>query len=321
MLCIRFHLASWAISVILLLLSSPPVCYAINRPSSHVIETNPNYRGNFNRPITLGDLEKDRYISRPTDGDDSSLVSFQNSNQRYSNASTSPQSITSIIQEFFANLHRLSPTLHYGTLVSLGLFCAWQIPALSQILQNHFICSRANVLYRKRFHAVFLSTVSHASFRHLAMNLYGWVTFGTSVTRVLQRNRLDLRFFVLGAAIVSSAAFLVLSKHGGCIGLSGVTLALLAFDARVFPNRQLGMVIGFLPIRMAAEHILIVISLMSVLGIVSQGRSPGPNVAHATHLGGIIFGIVYYEMMRRGWLTVHRPALFRLNIWRSKMPF
>lgn len=90
-----------------------------------------------------------------------------------------------------------------------------------------------------------------------------------------------------------------------------MTLAMLAFDARVYPSKELGMVVHFVPIQMPAQYVLMVIGAMSILGVLGAGGRA--NVAHATHLGGLVFGVTYYEMLSRGWLTRYRPGVLRLN--------
>ena len=88
---------------------------------------------------------------------------------------------------------------------------------------------------------------------------------------------------------------------GSCIGLSGVTLALLAFDSLIYPTKELRMIVSFIPINLPAYYLYLGLLGFSILGIlgVAGGRS---NVAHSTHLGGLLFGHCFYEAFRRGWI-------------------
>ncbi|KAL7442320.1 hypothetical protein ACHAXM_008321 [Skeletonema potamos] len=84
---------------------------------------------------------------------------------------------------------------------------------------------------------------------------------------------------------------------GSCIGLSGVTLALLAFDSLVYPSKELRMIVSFVPIQLPAYYLflsLVGISIAGILGLI------GGNVAHSTHLGGLLFGTIFYESFKRG---------------------
>lgn len=252
-------------------------------------ESNPNYQ---NSP-TLADLDKDGFYH---------TTSLQNNNQRQR-----PPPLTQLIRNYFAELYKYSPTLFNGTIASLILFLVWQFPSssyVSKILRNHFVTSQYNVIQKKRYHALILSAFSHASFHHIAVNMYAYLTFGRSVKPVLARHGIALWAFVLSAAIVGNLAFLVFDKgHGSCVGLSGVTLALLAFDALTYPTKELRMIVSFIPITLPAYYLFVGLLGFSVLGIlgISVGKT---NVAHSTHLGGLVYGALVYEAFKRGWLRI-----------------
>mmetsp|Transcript_25333 Transcript_25333/g.36763 ORF Transcript_25333/g.36763 Transcript_25333/m.36763 type:complete len:333 (+) Transcript_25333:189-1187(+) len=305
-------------------------CHAIQSPSSSLqtltvrggaknnnlndsfLEYNPSYQG-----TTLGDLEQRNFI--PTaNNNHQQMVSYQNTPSSRYTSSSQPKPMTQIISDFMSKLHSTSPLLHNGLLTILVLFLAWQIPSFMPLLRNHFVCSRYNILQKKRLHALVLSTLSHATFTHLALNMYAFITFGLSTQQILQRCNLPIWPFVVGAAITGSLTFLLANPQGSCIGLSGVTLAMLAFNAMNNPSKELGFVIYFVPIRLAAQHALTLILCMSVLGTLGQrvGSAAGGNVAHATHLGGLLFGIGYYEALRREWLTRYRPRCLRWVVWK-----
>ena len=270
--------------------------------NSSPVEPNPNYRI-ADRSLTLGDLEERQLQHRRE------LHSFHNYESDRLGPSPRPRPLNKVIMEFFISLHRLSQTLYYGSLSAIAIFFLWQVSPLSPVLSSHFVCSRQNVLQMGRLHATILSAISHASFTHLLMNLYGLLTFGPSVCKSLASVGLPLWPFAVGSAACASAFFLLLSPSGGCLGLSGVTLAMLAFHARAHPSRELGFVISFIPIRMPAEYALSGIFIMSLFGAVM--RNSKDNVAHAAHLGGLCFGVAFFELFTRGWLTSKGPWLMR----------
>jgi len=125
--------------------------------------------------------------------------------------------------------------------------------------------------------------------------VYAFLRFGPEVRQSIAAFGLPIWPFCVGAALAGSFAFLAFSavqgggaRFGSCLGASAVTLALLAFYARTYPSRELGFVIMFIPIRMAAEHALAAIGLVSLFGsIVSGGLRDG--IAHGAHLGGAPF--------------------------------
>lgn len=242
---------------------------------------------------TLGDLdEQGFYRGAPASS------TLQYSHQR-------PPPFTQVVRNYFSSLLQFSPTLFYGTTTSLFFFILWQFQSTSQaagkILRNHFVCSRYNVLRKMRFHATILSAFSHADLRHLAVNMYAYSTFGRSVKQTLANQGIDLWPFVFSASIFASLTFLAMDKGGGsCIGLSGVTLALLAFDSLVYPSKELRMIVSFVPIQLPAYYLflgLVGISIAGTMGLV------GGNVAHTTHLGGLVFGTLFHEAFKRGYVS------------------
>lgn len=255
----------------------------------NLYEPNPTYQ---HASPTLGDVDNNGHYYQST------TFGAPINNRR-------PPPITKLIREYFASLHDVSPTLSYGTYASLILFVLWQFSTTAQaskVLQNHFVCSKRNIR-QWRYHTLLTSAFSHASFHHLAVNLYAFLTFGPSVARILASQSMKLWPFVLSAALFGSLTFLALDSRGmgSCIGLSGVTLALLAFDSLIYPAKELRLIVSFIPIHLPAYYLylgLLGFSVLGVLGLVG-GRS---NVSHSTHLGGLIFGHCFYDAFRRGWI-------------------
>ncbi|KAL7524162.1 hypothetical protein ACHAXR_000462, partial [Thalassiosira sp. AJA248-18] len=227
------------------------VCINKIRGGSAPYESNPSYQ---NSP-TLGEVDKDGFYH----------ASFQ------SPLKQRPPPFTQLIGNYFADLHKVSPTLFNGTVGSLLLFLAWQFPTtsfVSTVLRNHFVCSHYSVIRKRRYHALILSAFSHASFGHIAVNMFAFLTFGRSVKQVMASHGLALWPFVFSAAIFGNLFFLLFDKgQGSCIGLSGVTLALLAFDSMVYPTKELRMVVYFIPISLPAYYLFLGLLGVSVLGM------------------------------------------------------
>jgi len=273
------------------------------------IEPNPNYAKTINpsqfMPPTLGDVENNQILQPSTDSFSQQYV--MNSNSKI------PKPIVQVIQEFFVKLHQSSPTIFYGTVFSLVVFIAWQIPTFSAILRRNFICSRYN-LSKRRYHTLFTSSISHTTLSHFFINLYGFIMFGKSVEPILKMNSMSLSLFCVLSAFFSNALFLLLCINGSCIGLSGVVLSLFAFDAKMNPGREIGFFIRFIPIRLPAHYALIGLLVWSIFGTLALNQGRGDGVAHASHLGGIIFGAIMYEMLNRGvWKEGRRRLWMRFN--------
>ena len=265
------------------------------------IEYNPKYQRST---TTLGDVDKDGLYR----------ASFQSP---FSNNHHRPPPLTELVRNYIAALHSYSPTLSNGLFSSILVYVLWQFQDssfLARNLRNHFQCSRYNVIRKKRFHALILSAFSHASFHHIAVNMYAYLTFGRSVKQVLARHGLSLWPLVLSSAVLGNLAFLAFDNgQGSCIGLSGVTLSLLAFDALVHPAKELRMFVSFFPLTISAYHLYLLLLGISALGILGIDILEKGSIAHSTHLGGLICGSLFYEAFERGWLKRVRKAYLAIR--------
>jgi len=130
------------------------------------------------------------------------------------------------------------------------------------------------------------------------MNLMAFTSFGPPLRQTLKATNWPLWPLVVGAAMSGSMVFLIKGR-GACLGLSGVTLAFLALQAKLFPDRQLGTVLGVFLVKVPAHLALKLLLIVSALGSLDRSSS----VAHLAHLGGLLYGMAYYELwLRRNWL-------------------
>jgi len=267
---------------------------SVLRGGAGPIEYNPNYVGsnpNQFMPPTLGELERDDGIRRPLNQDNFSY-------QRQYNVKQPLKPLPSLLKDFASRLHKKSPTLSYGMFSCILLFLLFRIPNLGYVFRNHFVCSSFN-LRKHRYHTLLTSAMTHATLMHLLVNMYAFYIFGQSVEPTLRLNHISLGAYCVVSAIFANIFFLLTApKSGSCIGLSGVTLSLLALDAKLHPSKEIGFVLGMIPVRLPAQYALSGLFFLSVLGTVIRS---GDGVAHNTHLGGLIFGIGVYEALKRGW--------------------
>jgi membrane associated rhomboid family serine protease len=78
------------------------------------------------------------------------------------------------------------------------------------------------------------------------MNLYGFLIFGKSIEPILKLNDMTLAAYCTLAGIFANLFFVRIRRDGSCIGLSRVTLSLLAFDAMLHPSKEIGFLIRFI---------------------------------------------------------------------------
>ena len=255
----------------------------INTLRGGYYENNPNCDG----APTLGNVSNDGFYHTP----------FPNNNNRR------PSPLIQVINYYLISLKNYSPTLFNGVATSIAVFIMWQLPSqtITKILRNHFISSHYNIIRKKRYHALITSAFSHSSLSHLAVNMYAYIMFGRAIKPVLDRQGVALWVFVLSSAICSDITSLALGSSG--LGLSGVTCAMLAFDALLNPTKQFRAVVSFIPITLPAYYLFVGLIGLSVAGVlgVSVGRA---NIGHAAHLGGLMYGAIFYNACKKGWVRL-----------------
>jgi membrane associated rhomboid family serine protease len=271
--------------------------------SGSLYESNPNYE----RPMTLGDLEAGDYSQNNIFDGQQQQQQMQMQQQQQplrrsylsgnAQGPTSFDSVTSSIQGYFLHLHASSPAVAQTLVTCLGTFLLWQISACQPILNDYFVCSRRNFM-AGRWSALLLSSISHAGLFHLAFNLMTLVSIGIPVKQTLQMSKWPVWPLLLGGALAGSFSYLLLeSGGGGCIGLSAVTLSLLAVQAQLYPKNVMAVrLMGVIPVRIQAEKALQVLLVWSLWGSLWKrgGRAGGVPIAHSAHLGGLLFGIAYH---------------------------
>ncbi len=137
----------------------------------------------------------------------------------------------------------------------------------------------------------------HAGFLHILFNMLGIWMFGVELER-MWGTKFFLKYYAItgvGAAIttilVGLLPFAATAPTYGVntIGASGALYGLLVAYALYFPDRPILM---FLLFPVPAKFFVIIIGAISFLSSAGAGS---PTVAHAAHLGGIVFGYLYLK--------------------------
>lgn len=162
----------------------------------------------------------------------------------------------------------------------------------------------------------------HAGFFHILFNMLGIWMFGVELER-MWGTRFFLKYYAItgvGAAIttifVGVLPYAATAWTYGVvtIGASGALYGLLVAYALYFPDRPILM---FLLFPVPAKFFVIIIGAISFLSSAGGGS---PTVAHAAHLGGIVFGYLYLKGGRGG-LTAeikYRYLKWKMNRLRRK---
>jgi membrane associated rhomboid family serine protease len=137
----------------------------------------------------------------------------------------------------------------------------------------------------------------HQGITHILFNMLGIWMFGVELER-MWGTRFFLRYYAvtgIGAAITTLVVSLLpfdaaaLTYRAVTIGASGALYGLLLAFALYYPNRPILM---FMLFPIPAKYFVIIIGAISFLSSTSGGA---PTVAHAAHLGGMIFGYFYLK--------------------------
>jgi membrane associated rhomboid family serine protease len=176
----------------------------------------------------------------------------------------------------------------------------------------------------------------HGSFLHLFFNMYALYIFGLVLERTWGPKRFFIYYMVsgLGAVLVhETVIFLQYQKLMGAIspdqlqvvlnegttyfregkvftdlnmqkvqlilntptvGASGAVFGILLAFGVLFPNTQLMLLIPPIPIR--AKYFVMIYGGIELYLAFTQ---PGSNIAHAAHLGGMIFGYILIRYWRK----------------------
>ncbi len=145
----------------------------------------------------------------------------------------------------------------------------------------------------------------HATPLHLLFNMFVLWMFGTPVERRLGSG-VFLRFY-FGAGIAAGLAYvafgLLSMPFMPAVGASGAIMGILAYYTLLNPN---AVVLLFFVIPMRMVWVMVLLVGFDLYGFVFS--SPGSSgIAHTAHLGGALFGYLYYRY-------AHRIDRFFLNL-------
>jgi membrane associated rhomboid family serine protease len=141
----------------------------------------------------------------------------------------------------------------------------------------------------------------HANLFHILGNMLAVFFFGRDLERVMgQKSFLTLYF---GSGIVGGLFWCLIETltgmgraSGGVVGASAGAFGLIAAYAMINPERSITLLLFFiLPVTFRAKVLLWICLAIAVLGTVS----PSDNVAHAAHLGGLLFGVFFVRSLWR----------------------
>lgn len=153
----------------------------------------------------------------------------------------------------------------------------------------------------------------HAGFTHLFFNMFALWMFGRVIVEAFGARRFLLYYFVcgLGSALVQEAGQLtgLIPEYAMTIGASGAVYGILLAFGVLYPNER--MFIIPIPFPIKAKWFITFYVLIELF----EGLSLSDGVAHFAHLGGMLFGYIFIQVLRH---MSNRPRMQQQNyFWRS----
>jgi membrane associated rhomboid family serine protease len=140
----------------------------------------------------------------------------------------------------------------------------------------------------------------HGGFFHILFNLLALWMFGGELENLWGSRRFLFYFFFcgIGAGIITVLCTMILTPQYQfipVIGASGAIYGILLAFGWLFPNRLIYVYFLF-PI--PAKYFVIIFGLIEFFSSIGGA---GGGVSHLTHLGGLLFGLLYmlYPMVRQ----------------------
>ena len=198
----------------------------------------------------------------------------------------------------------MTPVVKNLVIINALVFLAQSaMPGLEPLLMGHYPLG-ANFEPWQVITHMFM----HGSLTHIFFNMFALVVFGSALERAWGSKRF-LQYYMLcgiGAffiyeATVGYEVFQITESiiydglAGRVVGASGCVYGLLLGFGMLFPNTEL--ILLFPPIPIKAKYFVIIYGLIELS--LAMSNSPGDNVAHVAHLGGMLFGFLLIKQWQK----------------------
>jgi membrane associated rhomboid family serine protease len=131
----------------------------------------------------------------------------------------------------------------------------------------------------------------HAGLLHLLANMLMLFVFGTAVeSRMGSRNFLLYYLFCGVGAAVFSLLLAGIMPVGSFVGASGAVLGVAVAFAMFWPDAEL--IVFPIPVPIKARTLVIGLVVLDVVG---SRLWPGDGIAHIAHVGGALFGYLFFR--------------------------
>jgi rhomboid family protein len=144
----------------------------------------------------------------------------------------------------------------------------------------------------------------HANLLHLLANMLMLFVFGTAVeSRMGSRNFLMYYLFCGVGAAVFSLLLAGVMPVGAFVGASGAVLGVAVAFAMFWPDAEL--IVFPIPVPIKARTLVIGLVVLDVIG---SRLWPGDGIAHIAHVGGALFGYLFFRVQSLSRRSPAQPA-------------
>lgn len=181
-------------------------------------------------------------------------------------------------------------------MLNIIVFGLWSIAdgELFEFMVSNFLVSTMHLEFGK-YWTLITSVFSHNLFFHLLINMFAFYGFGMALEAILGPKRFLL--FYLCAGILGSVGHCFVSSYFledptiPALGASGAVSGVILLFSLMFPREKI-LILGILPIPAIFGALLFV--AFDIWGVIDQTRGGTLPIGHGAHLGGALFGLLYY---------------------------
>jgi len=153
----------------------------------------------------------------------------------------------------------------------------------------------------------------HGGFLHIFLNMYALLLFGAPVEDMWGSKTFLKFYFFTGIGAGFSILVLNYFMQGigyyiPTLGASGAIFGLLLAFGLLFPNTEL---LIFFVLPMKAKYLVVLYGLFEFYSLVSSAGQG--NISHIGHLGGLLFGLIYFFILKR------KRGEFRIKKFKTKI--
>lgn len=181
--------------------------------------------------------------------------------------------------------------------INIAVFLLWMV--IPEFMIHNFLVSWAGVT-TGRVWTLITSVFSHNMFFHLFINLYCFYGFGFILEKTIGTRKFWQ--FYLTAGVVASFShcfvsyFLMNQPYLPALGASGAISGVIMLFSLMYPHEKL-MLLGFIPMPAMFGAVLFV--GLDLWGLIAQTQGSDLPIGHGAHLGGALYGAVYYLVVMR----------------------